>query len=171
MLQIQGDEGMKVVTIIPARMGSTRVKNKNIRLLDSKPLVQHIIEAAQSSSLAGDIYLNSESDIFQEIAEQNGIKFYKRDPSLSSNEATNDDFSLDFINNIECDVLLQLLPTSPFITSEDIVSFLKEMIESIAETMISTTNIQIAPLFVNKQINFDKKQQTPPSQLLIPVTA
>ena len=171
MLQIQGDEGMKVVTMIPARMGSTRVKNKNIRLLDSKPLVQHIIEAAQSSSLAGDIYLNSESDIFQEIAEQNGIKFYKRDPSLSSNEATNDDFSLDFINNIECDVLLQLLPTSPFITSEDIDSFLKEMFESGAETMISTTNIQIEALFDNNPINFDQKSQTPPSQMLTPVKA
>ena len=162
---------MKVVTMIPARMGSTRVKNKNIRLLDSKPLVQHIIEAAKSSSLTGDIYLNSESDIFKEIAEQNGIKFYKRDSKLSTDDATNDDFSLDFINNVGCDVLLQLLPTSPFITSEEIDSFLKEMFESGSETMISTTNIQIEALFDTNPINFDQKSQTPPSQMLTPVKA
>ena len=30
---------MKIVAMIPARLGSTRVKNKNIRYLGKKPLV------------------------------------------------------------------------------------------------------------------------------------
>lgn len=160
---------MKIVTMIPARLGSTRVKNKNIRLLDSKPLIQHIIDTAKSSSLTGEIYLNSESEIFEGIALENNINFYKRDPKLSSDEATNDDFSLDFMNNIECDVLLQLLPTSPFITSGQIDEFLKTMIEGKFQTMISTANVQIEALYKDNPINFDQKSQTPPSQLLSPI--
>ena len=162
---------MKIVTMIPARMGSTRVKDKNIRILDSKPLVQHIIESAKSSSMLSEIYLNSESEIFQDIANDNKINFYKRDASLSSNDATNDDFSLDFMDNIECDILLQLLPTSPFISPDQIDSFVKFMLEGNFETMISTKNIQIEAIFKGKPINFDQKSQTPPSQLLKPIEA
>ncbi len=157
--------------MIPARMGSTRVKDKNIRLLDSKPLVQHIIDSAKSCSMLEEIYLNSESEIFRDIANDNDINFYKRDPNLSSDQATNDDFSLDFMNNIECDILLQLLPTSPFINSYQIDSFLKNMLEGGFETMISTKNVQIEAIYKNKPINFDQKSQTPPSQLLTPIEA
>ena len=157
--------------MIPARMGSTRVKNKNIRLLDSKPLIQHVIDAAKKSSMSGEIYLNSESDIFKDIAKENNINFYKRDPYLSSDEATNDDFSLDFINSVECDVLLQLLPTSPFITSEQIDEFLEAMFKGNFQTMISTTHVQIESIYEKKPINFDQKAQTPPSQLLAPIEA
>jgi len=162
---------MKIVTMIPARLGSTRVKNKNIRLLDSKPLVQHIIDSAKSASLTGEIYLNSESKIFEEIALENNINFYKRNPKLSSDEATNDDFSLDFMNNIDCDVLLQLLPTSPFVTSEQIDNFLQAMIEGNFQTMISTANVQIEATYKGNPINFDQRSQTPPSQLLTPIEA
>jgi CMP-N-acetylneuraminic acid synthetase len=36
----------KIVALIPARSGSRRVKNKNIRLLVSKPLIAYTIESA-----------------------------------------------------------------------------------------------------------------------------
>jgi len=45
--------------MIPVRMGSKRVKNKNIRLLGEKPLVRHIIDAAKNSKYLTEIYLNS----------------------------------------------------------------------------------------------------------------
>tara|TARA_B110000438_G_C15236179_1_gene403593 strand:+ start:43 stop:303 length:261 start_codon:yes stop_codon:yes gene_type:complete len=59
---------MKIVGMIPARLGSTRVINKNLRLLDKKPLVNHIIDAASKSTLLDEIYLNSEGEIFRGIA-------------------------------------------------------------------------------------------------------
>ena len=46
---------MKIIGMIPARLGSTRVINKNLRLLDQKPLVQHILDAAKGSKLLNDI--------------------------------------------------------------------------------------------------------------------
>ena len=41
---------MKIIGMIPARAGSKRVKNKNLRILDGKPLIEHIIEAARSAN-------------------------------------------------------------------------------------------------------------------------
>ena len=59
---------MKIVGMIPARMGSTRVKNKNLRLIDGIPLVQYIVNAAKISTMVNDIYINSESTKFAGIA-------------------------------------------------------------------------------------------------------
>ena len=155
--------------MIPARLGSTRVKNKNLRLINGKPLIQYIIDAASGSSMLDDIYVNSESSQFKGIAENSGIKFYQRPEELSSNEATNDDFALDFIDNIECDVLVQLLATSPFVTPQEIDEFIKAMLDGDFETMISVSNVQIECIYKDKPINFDQTKQTSPSQLLEPV--
>ena len=160
---------MKIIGMIPARLGSTRVKNKNLRLIDGRPLIQYIVDAATKSNFLDDIYINSESKQFQSIAKNSGIKFYQRRDELSSNTATNDDFAIDFMNNVECDILVQLLPTSPFVTHIEIDSFIKAMLNGNFQTMISVTNIQIECIYEGKPINFDQSKQTPPSQVLEPI--
>ena len=42
---------MKIIAMIPARMGSQRVKQKNIRLLNGKPLISHIVDTAVKSQV------------------------------------------------------------------------------------------------------------------------
>ena len=140
--------------MIPARMGSKRVKNKNLRLINGKPLIAYIIESATNANIFDDIYINSESEIFKSIAEHYNVKFYHRPQSLASDSATNDDFTLDFINHIDTDILIQLLPTSPFITSKDIQQFTRNMAEEKHETFISVRNDQIECIYNNQAINF-----------------
>ncbi len=166
-------ESTKKVAMIPVRMGSKRVPNKNLRMIDGKPLVSFIVEAVISSGCFrnDEIYINSESEVFREIAESYGIKFYKRHPSLSSDEATNDDFSKDFIENVECDILYQFLSTSPFLTKEDIASFVRKMIDQNLDTLISTKSNKIECIFNSAPVNFDQKKKTLPSQSLSPVFA
>ena len=160
---------MKIIAMIPARLGSTRVKNKNLRLINGKPLIQYIVDSAVGSTMIDEIYINSESTQFAEIAENSGIKFYQRPEELSSNKATNDDFALDFINNVECDILVQLLATSPFVTSKEIDDFIRTMLDGNLETMISVSNVQIECIYKGNPVNFDQTKQTPPSQLLEPI--
>ena len=62
------DMTKKIIAMIPARLGSKRIKNKNLRLLGNKPLIAHVIEAAIKADVFDEIYINSESDIFEEIA-------------------------------------------------------------------------------------------------------
>jgi len=162
---------MKIIAMIPARLGSRRVKNKNLRLINNQPLIQYIIDAAKKSEYINEIYINSEAKIFEQIAIQNHINFYRRDKELASDIATNDDFALDFINNINCDILIQLLPTSPFVVSEEIDGFIGKMIDEKYDTMISVSEVRIESIYKNRPINFDQKKQTPPSQLLEPVKA
>jgi len=162
---------MKIIGMIPARLGSKRVKNKNLRMIDNKPLIQYIVNAAKGSKYFSEIFINSEGEIFKDIAEKSGVQFYKRDMSLASDTATNDDFALDFIDHQDCDILIQLLPTSPFLSTQEIDAFISEMIEGKFETMISVANVQIESVFKDSPINFDQKKQTPPSQRLEPIKA
>ena len=160
---------MKIACMIPARMGSSRISKKNIRLLGGLPLISHAIKAAVNSGCFDDIYVNSESEVLGEIADKEGVLFYKRPDYLSSDEATNDDFTEDFLKNIECDLLIQLLPTSPFIKASDIIKFVSTMVSKKFDTLVSVKNEKIECIYNNGAINFDQKRPSPPSQLLKPI--
>ena len=62
--------------MIPARMGSKRVPKKNLRKILGKQLIQYPIDAAKEAGVFDEIYINSESDVFKDIAEKSGIKFH-----------------------------------------------------------------------------------------------
>ncbi len=162
---------MNISCMIPARIGSQRVKLKNLRLINGKPLISYIIETAIESKSFDDIYINSDSLIFKEIAEQYGIKFYKRPEIYATNTASNDDFALDFLQNTKCNTLIQLLPTSPFISTDEINQFIKYMIENKLDTLVSTTDVQIESIYKGQPINFEIMEHTLPSQSLEPIKA
>ena len=160
---------MKIIAMIPARLGSQRVPRKNLRLLNGKPLLSYAIEAAKAANCFDEIYVNSEADVFGEIARSLGVSFYKRPAELASNTATNDPFALDFIENVEGDVLVQLLPTSPLITPEEIATFVEEMKRGSWDTLVSVIDHQIACIYDGKPVNFEYMEPHRSSQTMKPV--
>jgi len=162
---------MKTVCMIPARLGSSRIKKKNLRLINGKPLISYIIDTVKQCDCFDEIYLNSEALIFKEIADQHGISYYKRPDRYATDQTTNDEFALDFIENILGEILIQVLPTSPLITAEEINAFAKEMLRGDYETLISVENKQIACVYNNEPVNFNKLKVNPPSQTMKPVQA
>ena len=42
----------KVLAVIPARKGSKRIKNKNLLLLNGKPLIYYTIKAIKNQSIS-----------------------------------------------------------------------------------------------------------------------
>lgn len=159
----------KIIAMIPARMSSKRVSKKNIRLLNNKPLIQYVIDTAKESGCFDEIYVNSESEIMKQIAEASGVNFFKRSDCMASDEATNDEFTLEFLENINCDIVVQILPTSPFITIEEVRNFVDKIINEKLDTLISVSNQQIECVYDGKPINFDPMKISPPSQEVIPV--
>lgn len=159
----------KIIAMIPCRLGSQRVPKKNLRLLGGKTLAQWVAEACKRAEVFSEIYINSESEVFQKMAADSGIKFYKRPEHLSTNKATNDDFALDFMNSVACDILVQVNPTSPFTSPEDIRGVVQMFVDGGYQTIHTVKNEQIEGLFQGKPLNFDPTKQMPPSQELVPV--
>lgn len=161
----------KIIAMIPARIGSKRVPKKNLRLINGKPLIAYSIEAALESEVFDEIYINSDADIFLEIASDKGIRFYKRPVELGSDSTNNDEFVTDFISKVNGDILIQLLPTSPLITPGEIRSFVDAMIDGNFETFVSVVNNQIACIYKSKPVNFKLLEPHISSQQMTPVQA
>ena len=49
------------ICIIPARSGSKRIKNKNIKLFDGKPIISYAIQLAKSCGLFKRIIVSTDS--------------------------------------------------------------------------------------------------------------
>ncbi len=159
----------KIVVYIPARMGSQRVPKKNIRIIAGKPLIVWAIEAAKASGVFSGIYVNSENDLLGRIAGDLGVKFYKRPAHLSSDTAVNDDFALDFIKNVPADIVVQLLPTSPLITPEEVRGFVRAMTEGQYDTLVSVIEHKIACVYQDQPVNFSRMEKHRSSQNMAPV--
>ena len=76
------------VAIIPARGGSKRIKNKNIRLFDGKPLIAYSLNAAVQSGLFTDILVSTDSVEIAETAERFGATVIVDRPSELSDDYT-----------------------------------------------------------------------------------
>ena len=53
---------MNNLAIIPARSGSKGLKDKNIKLLNGKPLIAYSIEAAKKSEIYSHILVSTDSE-------------------------------------------------------------------------------------------------------------
>lgn len=150
---------MKVVCMIPARLGSKRVKNKVIRMLGDKPLIQFIIDTVKEVFRPKDIYLNSSYELLRKIAHRNGIQFYQRRKSLSKDNVTINDFLYDFLLNTSCDYAIVANPTSPFIEKEDLTMFYETLMQKGYDVLHSVKEVKAEGIYKNRPINFNRFQK------------
>jgi CMP-N-acetylneuraminic acid synthetase len=71
-----------IVVVIPAKGQSTRLPNKNMTLLNGRPMVDFTIDFALASELAQSVYVSTDSDEIAAHAESRGISVIRRPESL-----------------------------------------------------------------------------------------
>jgi len=72
---------MNILTIIPAKLDSTRLKEKNIQQIGGKPMFYHSIEYAQNTKHKNIIIVSSENEKIKNLI-PSGVLFHKRDLNL-----------------------------------------------------------------------------------------
>lgn len=120
---------MRVVAFLPVKGTSERIKNKNTSLLDGKPLFLHTLEKLMKCEFIDEVFLDTEMDSIYEMAEYTGCTYLKRDPSLATNKTDGHSLFYNEAKQVESDIYIQILGTSPFIkpsTIERGVNILKE---------------------------------------------
>jgi CMP-N-acetylneuraminic acid synthetase len=151
---------MKTVAMIPARMGSQRLKKKNLAPLAGQPLITHAIEKCKQAGCFDEIYINSENAEFGAYAEEYGVKFYQRPEALGNSVATSEQFVYDFLKNVECDRLVQVHSIAPLLSAEEVKSFAETFIASDANVMLSCINDLIEVAYQDKPVNFTFAEKT-----------
>jgi CMP-N-acetylneuraminic acid synthetase len=161
--------GALIVAMIPARMGSERLKCKNLRLLSGKPVIAHAIDAAKDSGIFSRIVVNSEHEAFGEVADRYGVEFYQRPIELGSPEARSDDVVADFMSHHPADLLVWVNPIAPLQPASEIRDAVSFMQEGAFDTVITTKREYLHSLFRGQPLNFSCIERFAKTQDLEPV--
>ena len=165
----------KVMAMIPVLLGSTRVPDKNILLVDGRVLCSYTIDACRQSGVFADIWLNSEDGIFRTIAEKEQASFYQRRPEFGGRKCEqntksrncagarcviNDHYLYDFMKNgPEADYVCQVNSTSPLLKPETIQQFVAKLVEGQYDSLFAVHGIKAESLFQEQPINFDRHRK------------
>ena len=146
---------MKNLAIIPARSGSKGLKDKNIKLLNGKPLIAYTIEAAIKSKMFDEVMVSTDSEEYADIAKKYGANVpFMRNSELSNDTASSWDVVRDVFDKYkeagkEFDTVALLQPTSPLRTAEDIVKGYKILKDKSANSVIGVCEVDHSPLWMN----------------------
>jgi CMP-N-acetylneuraminic acid synthetase len=132
---------MIILCLIPARSGSKELLNKNIKILNGKPLIAHSIEHAKETTYYKNnqmrIVVTTDSEKYANIAKEYGAEIPVLRPiEISQDLSTDFEFMkhmIDYLKekeNYNPDIILQLRPTQPIRRIEDINKCLDLFIEN-----------------------------------------
>ncbi|MFA5559166.1 MAG: acylneuraminate cytidylyltransferase family protein [Methanofastidiosum sp.] len=147
----------KIIALIPAKEKSTRLPNKNIKLMLGKPLVAWSIESALQSNLLDDIVVSTDSKQIKEIALQYGVKVLDRPKEFCLPESHIKETLKHTAQNIKTDYILMMNPTAPIRYSVDL--FIQQFDSDNYDTAASGYECKIYPWGINEIAN---KQEIKP---------
>lgn len=120
---------MRVVAFVPAKGQSDRIANKNTVILDGEHLFKRKLRQLLECELIDEVYLDTESHDLVELASDLDVKVLERDPALASNKTDGHALFANECKQVEADIYVQSLCTSPFITEDTLSRALKMLIE------------------------------------------
>ncbi len=161
----------KIIAHIPARGGSKRVPAKNLRFLAGKPMIAYAIESALACPLLDEVYVNTDSDELAALGESLGCKVYRRPERLGGDDASGDDFTIDFIEAKAMETLVMVSPVCPLIESTDISSAIEAYLGvPTADTLISCSETRLQGFCMGRAVNIDPFGPLAPSQSNPPIS-
>jgi len=148
----------KICAMIPARIGSQRLKYKNLALINKKPMIYYAIKAAKASRSFDKIFINSDHEIFSKIATRYKVGFYKRVRKLGGSNIKSDSVVYDFFkNNSGIDILAWVNSTTPFQTSFEIKKIVSFFSRKNFDSLITVENKKAHCNYNKKPLNYSKK--------------
>lgn len=111
---------MKVVAMVPIKLNSERVREKNVRrFCDGTALVQFILRALARSKKIDEIYVYCSSHRIEEYLDGR-TRFLERPPYLDGNDCNCNDIIREFMKVVDADVYVVSHATAPFTRPESI---------------------------------------------------
>ena len=157
---------------VGCRLGSTRVKFKNLSLLNDKPLFTYLTSSALESKRIENLYLNTDSQIIVDVAKdiyKEKLNYYIRPPLLGSSSAKLDDFVFDFMIKFPSEITIFLNPCCLFLKTQTIDKAINYFIENDLDSLCASRVAQTLCFLKNKPLNFSFKKSQPRTQDLDPI--
>jgi pseudaminic acid cytidylyltransferase len=120
-----------ILCIIPARLNSKRILNKNIKIFNGKPIISYAIQAAVNAKIFDKIIVSTDSEKIGLISKQYGAEYlFKRPKKLSGDYVWPKEVIKHTINWVENNIakpklICCIYPTAPLLNSKDLINSFK----------------------------------------------
>lgn len=173
-------KGKRILATICARGGSKGVKNKNIRLLDNKPLIGYSLDLLINNSIVDDYVISTDSDeIIQVVRNLDFIVDFKRPPELAEDHVSRIDAIKHAVKWKEShtdqpfDIIADLGVATPLKNRDDLSNAIRLCIDNKADNILTVCPSSRNPYFnmvevidgkvrISKELkNINSRQQAP----------
>ncbi len=174
---------MKRIALIPVLLGSTRIPDKNLLLVDGSPMAFYVAQACKHSGVFDAVVIGSEHDIFGDVAKMLDVEFYRRQASQGGSACTmtnksrecrgvrcqtHDHFLYDFMRAHPSDYLALVHTTSPLLKPETITQFMERLERDGYDSLFSVEERYTETFYGGQPLNFHMGRKDP-TQTLQPV--
>ena len=141
-----------IFAFIFARKNSKRLKNKNLRKIGKKSLIEKTINLAKSIKEVDEIFVSSDSKKILNTAKKLNVNIIPRPSKLAddlSKEILSWKHAIKFVQNnkINFDYFLSLPTTSPLKSKKDIKKLIKVFCKNRSDITMTVTKSNVSPNF------------------------
>lgn len=150
-----GGRLVKHLAIIPARSGSKGVVDKNIKMLEGKPLLAYTVEAALKSAVFDRVMVSTDAERYAAVAREYGAEVpFLRSRGNASDTASTWDSVKEVLTGYKeqgetFDSVCVLQPTSPLRTAWDIIGGYELFQSKEANAVVGVCAMEHSPLYAN----------------------
>ena len=151
---------MRIIAMIPARIGSQRVKRKALRhIAPGLSLLGSAVQRCWEADCFDEIWVTTHGQELADEAARYGAKVHIRPESLTLPN-TNTAFKVEFLERHECDWCVNVGPPGPCILPETIGLFVDNLEETGADIVHTVERMQGCFLCNGEPVNFDRGEHS-----------
>ena len=139
--------GKTFLGIIPARGGSKGIPQKNIRVVNGKPLIQYTIEEAKNSKYLDRVIISTDDQDIEKVSVSVGGEVpFLRPKEFATDEAKTIDVLIHAVTELRkqgfsYDYLVLLQPTQPLRKSWHIDNAIKKIVDNNEESLVDRKSV------------------------------
>lgn len=145
---------MKTVALIPIKLNSQRLPNKNILPIAGHPLCWHLCNTLNQVKGIDEVYVYCSDPIIKQYIPEK-TKFLQRPKWLDGDLVKGFDIYREFIKTVDSDIYILAHTTSPFIKAKSCEIALEHILSGENDSAFSAERIQTFAWFKEKPINYD----------------
>jgi CMP-N,N'-diacetyllegionaminic acid synthase len=138
----------RILAITLARGGSKSIKNKNIAIINGKPLIYYTIKEVKKSKYIDDYVVSTDDQKIKKVCEKYNIKIPFLRPKKFSGDKSPAQFALkhatiffEKLKNIKYDYIIEIMATNPLKTIKDIDKCIEILDKKKSDSVISVCQL------------------------------
>ena len=148
----------KITALVPIRVGSQRVTDKNFRPFANTTLLKLKLEILIQVDTIDEIVVNTNSDEAIQIAKDYGVSCFRREEYYASSECTNTEHWENLAETTDTDYIIHTPCTAPLVKVKTYYDFINRFNNSIDMGYDSCNSVSSVKEFLwldNKPLNYD----------------